>query len=48
VVGEEVVDLFGEAFGGGSAEADGDDDVSLTAAELDEPGSVGMASSAAG
>src|SRR6266508_1965484 len=47
-IGEQFVDLFDEAVGVWSAESYGDDHGVVASAEPDEPGRVGVSSSAGG
>jgi len=45
---DDLADLAGEVFGGGTPEADGEGDVVATAAESDEPDVPGGSAAAAG
>jgi hypothetical protein len=44
---DDLADLAGEVFGGGAAEADGEDDVEVASAEPDKPHVSGGAAAAA-
>jgi hypothetical protein len=48
VVVDDLGDVVGEVFGGGSAEADGDDDGAVGPAQPDHPGVVGWPTAGAG